>query len=60
MKSTHPARLAAGAATVVAVGTLAAGCGTEPAPQSGAAREVRGVVAAEPLFLARVANPDEP
>jgi hypothetical protein len=86
---------------VVAVSALAAGCGTRPAPQLGAAREIRGVVAVEPpasprpyaaadlafgldvlgppvvfnrpylllvsatgtgepLFLARVANPDEP
>jgi serpin B len=53
MKSTRPARLAAGAAAVVAVGTLAAGCGTRPAPQLGAAREMRGVVAVEPQVSPR-------
>jgi serine protease inhibitor len=53
MQSTRPTRLAAGAAAVVAVGTLAAGCGTGPAPQLGAAHEIRGVAAVQPLVSPR-------
>ena len=53
MKSTRSARLAAGAAAVVAASALAAGCGTRPAPQLGAAGEVRGVAAVEPQVSPR-------
>jgi len=49
MKSTRPARLGA----VVAVSALAAGCGARPAPQLGAADEIRGVVADEPQVSPR-------
>jgi serpin B len=46
-------QLAASAAAVVAVGTLAAGCGTRPAPHQGPAAVIRGVSALEPKVSPR-------
>jgi serine protease inhibitor len=48
MMNSRPTRLAAGAAAVVAVSTLAAACGTRPPHQPGAAREIRGIAVVEP------------
>ncbi len=54
MKSTRQAgRLTVGAAAVVAVGALASGCGTRPAPQPRGAEVIRGVAAVEPAVSPR-------
>jgi serpin B len=53
MKSTRPARLATGVATVVAVSALAAACGAGPAPRPGTASQIRGVAAVEPAVSPR-------
>ncbi|HTZ94553.1 MAG TPA: serpin family protein [Streptosporangiaceae bacterium] len=54
MKRTRQAgRLATGAAAIAAVGTLATGCGSRPAPQPRGAEVIRGVAAVEPAVSPR-------
>jgi len=53
MKNPRPTRLAAGAAAVVAVSTLAAGCATRPPAQADAAPDIHGVAAIEPQVSPR-------
>jgi len=46
-------QMAAGVAAIVAIGTLAAACGTRPGPDQGPATQIRGVSVVEPAVSAR-------